>query len=78
VTQIDLPSGQISGLRQIQDILDGVEDVYFSRLTSHDVVRHKLVADIVDAYARYDAQQAAAEPGRLPAGRSRRDGYRSR
>jgi phosphate starvation-inducible protein PhoH and related proteins len=78
VTQIDLPSGQISGLRQIQDILDGVEDVYFSRLTSHDVVRHKLVADIVDAYARYDAQQAAAEPGRLPAGRPRRDGYRGR
>jgi phosphate starvation-inducible protein PhoH and related proteins len=78
VTQIDLPSGQISGLRQIQEILDGVEDVYFSRLTSHDVVRHKLVADIVDAYARYDAQQAAAEPGRLPTGRPRRDGYRGR
>jgi phosphate starvation-inducible protein PhoH and related proteins len=78
VTQVDLPSGQISGLRQVQEILDGVEDVYFSRLTSHDVVRHKLVADIVDAYERYDARQATAEPGRLPAGRQRRDGYRSR
>jgi len=78
VTQVDLPAGQISGLRLVQEILDGVDDVYFSRLTSHDVVRHKLVADIVDAYERFDAKQAAAEPGRLPAGRQRRDGYRSR
>jgi phosphate starvation-inducible protein PhoH and related proteins len=77
VTQVDLPTGQTSGLRQVQEILDGVEDVYFCRLTSHDVVRHKLVADIVDAYERYDARQAT-EPGRLPASRSRRDGYRGR
>jgi phosphate starvation-inducible protein PhoH and related proteins len=75
VTQIDLPSGQISGLRQVQDILDGVDDVYFCRLTSHDVVRHRLVADIVDAYARYDAKRAADD---LPSGRPRRDGYRGR
>jgi phosphate starvation-inducible protein PhoH and related proteins len=78
ITQIDLPSGQLSGLRQVQEILEGVDDVYFSRLTSHDVVRHKLVADIVDAYERYDAMRAEAEPGRLPAGRQRRDGYRAR
>jgi phosphate starvation-inducible protein PhoH and related proteins len=78
ITQVDLPAGQLSGLRLVQEILDGVEDVYFSRLTSHDVVRHKLVADIVDAYERYDARQVAAEPGRLPAGRQRRDGYRGR
>jgi phosphate starvation-inducible protein PhoH and related proteins len=78
ITQVDLPSGQLSGLRLVQDILAGVDDVYFSRLTSHDVVRHKLVADIVDAYERYDARQIAAEPGRLPAGRQRRDGYRGR
>jgi phosphate starvation-inducible protein PhoH and related proteins len=78
ITQVDLPAGQVSGLRLVQDILHGVDDVYFSRLTSHDVVRHKLVADIVDAYERYDARQAAAEPDRLPAGRPRRDGYRGR
>ena len=78
VTQVDLPAGQLSGLRLVQEILDGVDDVYFSRLTSHDVVRHKLVADIVDAYERFDAKQAATEPGRLPAGRQRRDSYRSR
>ncbi len=78
VTQVDLPSGQVSGLRLVQDILDGVDDVYFSRLTSHDVVRHKLVADIVDAYARYDARQDTADMQRLTAGRARRPGSRAR
>ena len=74
VTQVDLPAGHTSGLRLVQDILDGVDDVYFSRLTSHDVVRHKLVADIVDAYERYDASHpAAGDPGR-----SRRTGNRTR
>jgi len=74
VTQVDLPAGHTSGLRLVQDILDGVDDVYFSRLTSHDVVRHKLVADIVDAYERYDASHPAAGDS----GRSRRTGNRTR
>jgi len=79
VTQVDLPSGQLSGLRLVQDILDGVDDVYFSRLTSHDVVRHKLVAVIVDAYERYDARQdRTADAQRPAAGRSRRPGNRAR
>jgi phosphate starvation-inducible protein PhoH and related proteins len=79
VTQVDLPAGQTSGLRLVQEILDGVDDVYFSRLTSHDVVRHKLVADIVDAYERYDARRAASgDAERLPGGRSRRAGNRAR
>jgi phosphate starvation-inducible PhoH-like protein len=56
VTQVDLPAGQASGLRIVQDILEGLDDVHFSRLTSHDVVRHRLVGDIVDAYERYDAR----------------------
>ncbi|WP_328427729.1 PhoH family protein [Streptomyces sp. NBC_00443] len=54
VTQVDLPDGTKSGLRQVQDILDGVDDVHFSRLSSHDVVRHKLVGRIVDAYEKFD------------------------
>lgn len=54
VTQVDLPNGTRSGLRQVQDILEGVDDVHFSRLTSQDVVRHKLVGRIVDAYEKYD------------------------
>jgi phosphate starvation-inducible protein PhoH and related proteins len=55
VTQVDLPSGQVSGLRIVQDILDGIEDIHFARLTSHDVVRHRLVGKIVDAYEKHDA-----------------------
>jgi phosphate starvation-inducible protein PhoH and related proteins len=57
ITQVDLPTGQVSGLRVVQGILDGVEDIHFARLTSHDVVRHRLVGKIVDAYERYDAQE---------------------
>jgi phosphate starvation-inducible PhoH-like protein len=57
VTQIDLPGGQVSGLRIVQHILDGVEDVHFAQLSSADVVRHRLVTDIVDAYARWDVLQ---------------------
>ncbi|MFJ4837330.1 PhoH family protein [Streptomyces sp. NPDC088746] len=54
VTQVDLPTGTKSGLRQVQEILQDVDDVHFSRLTSQDVVRHKLVGRIVDAYEKYD------------------------
>lgn len=59
VTQVDLPGGAKSGLRQVQDILEGVPDIHFSRLTSEDVVRHKLVGRIVDAYEKYDGSQQA-------------------
>ena len=54
VTQVDLPGGTQSGLRLVQRILDGVDDVEFCELTSTDVVRHKLVGDIVEAYGRYE------------------------
>ena len=63
VTQVDLPSGQVSGLRVVQDILEGIPDIHFSRLTSHDVVRHRLVGEIVDAYERFDARQAGGQHG---------------
>ncbi|MGR3938062.1 PhoH family protein [Streptomyces sp. BRA346] len=56
VTQVDLPGGTKSGLRQVREILDGVDDVHFSLLTSKDVVRHKLVGRIVDAYEQYDSR----------------------
>ncbi|MET9517783.1 PhoH family protein [Streptomyces sp. NPDC002994] len=59
VTQVDLPGGTKSGLRQVQGILEGLDDVHFSRLTSQDVVRHKLVGRIVDAYEQYDDSQNA-------------------
>jgi len=57
VTQVDLPSGIKSGLRVVEGILDGVQDISFNRLTAHDVVRHKLVGKIVAAYEEFDAAQ---------------------
>ncbi len=72
VTQVDLPGGTTSGLRVVRDILEGVDDVHFAELSSADVVRHRLVAEIVDAYERYDAQQNSqsvrAVPGRTASG----------
>ena len=71
ITQVDLPTGTRSGLRVVQEILEGVEDVHFARLSSADVVRHRLVSDIVDAYARWDAaQQAPPVPTSLPGNRA--------
>jgi phosphate starvation-inducible PhoH-like protein len=72
VTQVDLPGGTTSGLRVVREILRDVDDVHFAELSSADVVRHRLVAEIVDAYERYDADQATqsvhAVPGRTAAG----------
>jgi phosphate starvation-inducible PhoH-like protein len=80
ITQVDLPGGTISGLRVVRQILRNVEDVHFAELSSSDVVRHRLVADIVDAYSRYDeareqestqsatTQSVRAVPGRAAGG----------
>src|SRR4051795_4225532 len=57
VTQVDLPGGQVSGLRVVQEILEGVDDVNFSILSSGDVVRHRLVGHIVDAYEKWQVVQ---------------------
>jgi len=62
VTQIDLPGGTRSGLKVVEGILEGVDDVVFNRLTAHDVVRHRLVGKIVAAYDTFDARDAAADP----------------
>ncbi len=57
VTQVDLPGGVKSGLRVVEGILGEIEDVSFQRLTAHDVVRHKLVGQIVAAYDEFDARR---------------------
>jgi phosphate starvation-inducible protein PhoH and related proteins len=55
VTQIDLPDGRgRSGLLQVRDVLEGIEGLVFIELGSRDVVRHRIVQDIVDAYERHD------------------------
>jgi phosphate starvation-inducible PhoH-like protein len=67
ITQIDLPGDTRSGLKVVREILTDIEDVNFTTLTSTDVVRHRLVGEIVDAYERWDAKEAGA-------GRPARDG----
>ena len=59
VTQIDLPNGAKSGLRVITDILQDIDDIAFMELTAEDVVRHRLIGDIVKAYEKFDAAKAA-------------------
>jgi phosphate starvation-inducible protein PhoH and related proteins len=61
VTQIDLPDGKKSGLREVRRILEHVEDLKFFDFTERDVVRHPLVAKIVSAYDRLDREKAEAE-----------------
>ena len=62
ITQTDLPGGTRSGLRVVEEILDGVEDIGFNRLTASDVVRHRLVGRIVAAYDDFDARSERARP----------------
>jgi phosphate starvation-inducible protein PhoH len=59
VTQIDLPRRTESGLVQIQEVLRGIQGIAFVYFEKSDVVRHKLVADIIDAYERYGVKQEA-------------------
>ncbi len=55
ITQIDLPQKSLSGLVEIQKVLKGVQGVSFVYLEKADVVRHKLVKDIIDAYEKYNS-----------------------
>jgi phosphate starvation-inducible PhoH-like protein len=59
ITQIDLPSGT-SGLRTALEVLQDIEGMHFSILTSEDVIRHSLVAKIVDAYSKHDESKTAS------------------
>ena len=62
MTQIDLPRQQKSGLREALDVLSGIEGISVIRLNQKDIVRHKLVTRIVNAYDAYDKKlNAAAE-----------------
>ena len=57
VTQIDLPDGKKSGLSQVIRILDGIEDIAVVRFDGRDVVRHRLVQDIIRAYEKSDERE---------------------
>ena len=60
VTQVDLPTGKISGLSHARRILEGVEGIAFCGFTEVDVVRHPLVQEVIRAYDRADAEAARA------------------
>jgi phosphate starvation-inducible PhoH-like protein len=72
ITQVDLPGDTASGLRVVRDILEGIPDVAFTTLGSSDVVRHKLVSAIVDAYERHDAAGGNRPVRRRASGEQRR------
>jgi phosphate starvation-inducible protein PhoH and related proteins len=63
ITQVDLPSGRRSGLRVVREVLADIDGVAFAELTGRDVVRHRIVQQIVEAYERYD--QAEGTEGGL-------------
>lgn len=64
VTQIDLPLKTTSGLVQIQEVLRQVEGIQFSYFDRNDVVRHKLVKDIIDAYDKYHSNGKSESPAK--------------
>jgi phosphate starvation-inducible protein PhoH and related proteins len=61
VTQVDVPHGR-SGLRDLEPVLSGIEGLEFVRLTNRDVVRHRIVQDIVDAYEKAEAAAQRNRP----------------
>jgi phosphate starvation-inducible PhoH-like protein len=70
VTQVDLPSGRMSGLREVQRVLAGVEGIKFIEFSERDVVRHILVQKIITAYDRHERATADAKSdGAREAGR---------
>ena len=69
VTQVDLPSGRHSGLRVVRDILTDIDGVAFCELTARDVVRHRIVQEIVEAYRVFDEEHADDEVGDRGRGR---------
>jgi phosphate starvation-inducible PhoH-like protein len=64
ITQVDLPEGKKSGLREVRRILEHVEGLQFFDFSDRDVVRHPLVAKIVTAYDRAETKKAAEEKER--------------
>ncbi len=57
ITQIDLPDGKKSGLKRVIKILKNVDDIEICKFTQKDVVRHKLVQDIIKAYEKYENEE---------------------
>jgi phosphate starvation-inducible PhoH-like protein len=66
ITQIDLPDGRKSGLVEALEILQDVSGIGFVAFTHRDVVRHRLVQEVVDRYARWEARRSRPQGGAKP------------
>ena len=66
ITQVDLPQGRMSGLREARDVLSGVEGIKFFYFDQRDVVRHALVQKIVSAYDQFEQRKEEREGERVP------------
>lgn len=72
ITQIDLPSDKISGLKDAVRVLEGVKDIAICKMTSADVVRHALVQEIINAYERADKKSSVSRETKTYQGRYKR------
>ena len=75
ITQIDLPEDKVSGLKVAMRVLDGIDDIAICTLTGADVVRHRLVQKIIEAYEDFEKKNpepAPAQPKKLPPKKYRR------
>ena len=63
ITQIDLPEGKRSGLKEVLNILKDVDDIAIVRFGEQDVVRHRLVQQIIKAYEKYEERKQMRQYG---------------
>ncbi|MEA4946415.1 MAG: PhoH family protein [Oscillospiraceae bacterium] len=70
ITQIDLPEDKQSGLKVAMKVLQGIDDIAICQLTGADVVRHRLVQRIVEAYDGYEGREKKSAPRKPPAGKT--------
>ena len=66
ITQIDLPEDKVSGLKVAMRVLEGIDDIAVCTLTGADVVRHRLVQKIIEAYEVYEKQNPSTESTKTP------------
>jgi phosphate starvation-inducible PhoH-like protein len=66
ITQVDLPQGRVSGLIEVRDILAEVPGIAFVYFSEKDVVRHRLVQEIIKAYQRHDEKVPKPKAPRRP------------
>ena len=74
ITQIDLPEDKVSGLKVAMRVLDGIDDIAICHLTGADVVRHRLVQKIIEAYEDYEKKDPPQQQKKQPPKKTARRG----